>query len=175
MLSLGTTGRFTVILIALGITALATVTAVAEREATTSPQVVSGDRLTRQQFDALPDSALIEFKGRRTTKASIRAREAQSRDAARKVQALAQQSRAEFQQRLVQFEQERKAKHETDKAKATGEFARLSRANSQQLKAIEAEAAQLQERSKRASPAEKGQIEQRAEQLLQQLQSLERR
>ena len=175
MLALGTTGRITVILFAFGLTALATVTASAQREATSNPQVVSGDRLTRQQFDALSDSALIEFKGRRMTKASIRVKEAQSRDSAKTVQALAQQSRAEFQQRLVQYEQERKAKHETDKAKATGEYARLSQANSQRLKAIEAEAAQLQERSKRASPAEEGQIEQRAEQLRQQLQSLEQR
>lgn len=54
-----------------------------------------------------------------------------------------------------------------------GEFARLGPTDSQQLKSIEVEAARLHERSTRASPAEKAQIEQRANQLLQQLQGLE--
>ena len=167
-------GQITFILFAFGMLILATATASAERGAP-SPQVVSGDRLTKQQFEALPDSALIDFKGRRMTKADIRARVAQSLDMAEKVQALARQSRVEFKQHLIQFEQQRKTKLEIDKAKATGEFARLSQADSQQLKAIEVEAAQLQERSKRASPAEKAHIEQRANQLLQQLQRMEHR
>jgi mRNA-degrading endonuclease toxin of MazEF toxin-antitoxin module len=55
------------------------------------------------------------------------------------------------------------------------EFARLSQAQARQVKAIEVEAAQLQERSRRVSPAEKAQIEQRADQLLQQLYRLEDR
>ena len=168
-------GQITFILFAFGMLTLATATASAERRATPSPQVVSGEHLTKQQFETLPDSALIDFKGRRMTKADIRAREAQSLDMAEKVQALARQSRVEFKQHLIQFEQQRKTKLEIDKAKATGEFARLSQADSQQLKAIEVEAAQLQERSKRASPAEKAHIEQRANQLLQQLQGMEHR
>ena len=168
-------GPITFILFAFGILTLGTAAAIADREAATRPQTVSGDRLTKQQFEALPDSALIDFKGRRMTKADIRTREAQSLDTAEKVQALARQSRVDFKQHLIQFEQQRKTKLESDKAKAMGEFARLNQTNSQQLKAIEVEAAQLQERSKRASPAEKAQIEQRANQLLQQLQRLEHR
>jgi hypothetical protein len=109
------------------------------------------------------------------TKASIRAREAQDRDTAEKAQALARQSRLEFQQQLIQFDQQRKTKLEADKAKAMGEFARRSRAHSPQLKAIEVEAAQLQERSTRASPADKARIEERANQLLHQVQGLEHR
>jgi hypothetical protein len=175
MLSRGKIGQITFSLLASGILTLGSTAASAERAAAPSPQVVSGDHLTRQQFEALPESALIDFKGRRMTKASIRAREAQSHDTAEKIQALARQSRVEFEQRLIQFEQQRKTKLESDRAKATEEFARLSQADSQQLKAIEVEAAQLQERSKRASPAEKAQIEQRANQLLQQLQGLEHR
>jgi hypothetical protein len=175
MFSRGKIGQITFILFAFGILTLGTATASAETRATPSPQVVSGAQLTKQQFEALPDSALIDFKGRQMTKASIRARETQSHDTAEKVQALARQSRVEFQQRLIQFEQQRKTKLEVDKAKAMGEFARLSQANPRQLKAIEVEAAQLYERSKRASPADKAHIEQRANQLLQQLQGLEHR
>jgi len=150
-------------------------TASASAEGRTSSQVVSGNGLTRQQFEALPDTALIDFNGRRTTKARIRAKEAQSRDAAERVQALAQQSRAEFKQRLTRYEQERKTQLGVARTKAMEEFARLSQAQARQVKAIEVEAAQLQERSRRASPAEKVQIEQRADQLLQQLYRLEDR
>jgi flagellum-specific peptidoglycan hydrolase FlgJ len=175
MLSRGKIGPISFILFAFGILTLSTAPASADREAASRPQTVSGDRLTKQQFEALPDSALIDFKGRRMTKASIRAREAQSRETAEKAEALARQSRMEFQQQLIQFDQQRKTKLEVDKAKAMGEFARLRQADSRQLKAIEVEAAQLQELSKRASPAEKAHIEQRASQLLQQLQGLEHR
>jgi hypothetical protein len=173
MLSRGKIGPISFILFGFGILTLSTAPASADREAASRPQTVSGDRLTKQQFEALPDSALIDFKGRRMTKASIRAREAQSRETAEKAEALARQSRMEFQQQLIQFEQQRKTKLEIDKAKAMGEFVRRSQAHSPQLKAIEVEAAQLQERSKRASPAEKARIEQRANQLLQQVQGLE--
>ena len=50
----------------------------------------------------------------------------------------------------------------------------LAEMRSPQLEAIEQEAAQLWQRSQRASPAEQAQIEQRAGQLLQQLQQLGR-
>lgn len=175
MFSRGKIGQITFVLFASGILTLDTTMASAESRAAPSPQVVNGDQLTKQQFEALPDTALIDFKGRRMTKASIQAREAQGHDTAENVQTLARQSRVEFEQRLIQFEQQRKTKLEVDKAKAMGEFARLSQADSRQLKAIEVEAAQLYERSKRASSAEKAQIEQRANQLLQQLQGLEHR
>ena len=175
MFSPGKIGKATFILFVSGILTLGTATANAERGAAPSPQVVSGDHLTKQQFEALPDIALIDFKGRRMTKASIRAREAQSRDTAEKVKALARQSRVEFEQRLIQLEQQRKTKLEIDKAKSMGEFARLGPADARQLKAIEVEAAQLHQRSTRASPAERAHIEQRANKLLQQLQGLEHR
>jgi len=175
MFSRGKIDKTTFTLFVSGILSLGTATASAEREATPSPQVVSGDHLTKQQFEALPDIALIDFKGRRMTKASIRAREAQSRDTAEKVKALARQSRVEFEQRLIQLEQQRKTKLEIDKAKSMGEFARLGPADARQLKAIEVEAAQLHQRSTRASPAERAHIEQRANKLLQQLQGLEHR
>jgi hypothetical protein len=165
----------TFILLAFGTLAQSTAAERAELGAPPSPQVVRGDQLTKQQFEALPDTALINFKGQLMTKAQIRVRAAKSQEAMEKGHALARQTRAEFEQRLIHFEQQRKAKIQADKAKAMGEFARQSQAEARQLKAIEAEAAQLYKRSERASPAEKAQIEQRASQLLQQLQGMDHR
>lgn len=175
MLTQGKISKVTFILLTPGILIAGLTFARAERGTAPTPQVVSGERLTKQQFEALPDNALIEFKGQRATKASIRAREAQNRATAERMNALARQTRAEFEQRRIQFGQQRKAKLEADRAKAMAEFARLNQANSRQIKAIEVEAAQLQERSKRASTAEKARIEERAYQLLQQLRGLEHR
>ena len=173
MIFRGKSRQLSVILIASSILTLSTTSANAERGA--SPQVISGDGLTKQQFELLPDTALIDFKARRMTKANIRAREARGRIGAEKIAALADQNRIEFKQRLTQLEQQRKTQLEVERTKAIGEFARLNQAGTSQLKAIAVEAAQLQERSKRASSAEKAQIEQRAEQLLRQLQLLKHR
>jgi hypothetical protein len=167
--------HITFILLAFGTLAQGTAAEPSERGAAPGSQMVRGDQLTKQQFEALPDTALIDFKGQRITKAQIRVREAKSQETAEKVRALARQSRAEFEQRLIHFEQQRKAEIHADKAKAMGEFARQSQAEARQLKAIETEAAQLYKRSERASPAEKAQIEQRASQLLQQLQGMDHR
>ena len=142
------------------------------------PQVIRGDQLTKQQFEALPDTAVIELRGQRMTKAQIRAKAAKSQEAMAKGQAVARQTEAQFEQRRIQFEQQQQAKLQTDNAKAMVEFTRQSQAGAtpqaRQLEAIQEEAAQLYERSKRASPAEQAQIEQRAGQLLQQLQQLGR-
>jgi hypothetical protein len=136
-------------------------------------EVVRGDQLTRQQFEALPDTAVIEFKGKRMTKAEIRVKAANSQEAMAKVQAVARQIEAQFEQRRIQIERQQQAKIRADKAKAMAEFTRQSDAGTtpqaRQFEAIQKEAAQLYERSKRASPTEQAQIEQRARQLLQQL------
>jgi hypothetical protein len=175
MFSRGNIVQITFILFAFGTLTQGTAAERAEPGAAPSPQVVRGDQLTKQQFDALPDTAQIDFKGQRMTKARMRVREAKSQETAEKVRALARQSRAEFQQRLIHFEQQRKAKIQADAAKAMGEFTRQSQAEARQFKAIEAEAAQLYKRSEHASPAEKAQIEQRASQLLHQLQGMDHR
>jgi hypothetical protein len=165
--------HITFILLAFGTLAQGTAAEPSEPGAAPGSQVVRGDQLTKQQFEALPDTALINFKGQQMTKAQIRVRATKSQEAMEKGHALARQTRAEFEQRLIHFEQQRKAKIQADKAKAMEEFARQSQAEARQLKAIEAEAAQLYKRSEGASPAEKAQIEQRASQLLQQLQEMD--
>jgi len=146
-----------------------------------APQVLKSDALTKQQFDQqlkrLPDNAVIESKGQKMTKAQIRALAAQK---GQQNQARAQtglnQAGVAFEQRRSQLEQQHQAKLQADGAKAMAEFTRLSLAPavSAQREVIQQEAAQLFQRSKTASPAEQAQIEQRAAQLLQQLQQLGR-
>ena len=132
------------------------------------PQVIRADQLTKQQFDQqlkrLPDTAVIEFQGRRLTVGEIRAKSAQrDRELIAKAQAASRQAQAAFEQRRAQFLQQQQAKLQADNAKATAELARLRQpagpGRSPQLEAIEQEAAQLF---------------QRAAQLLQQLQQMGR-
>lgn len=170
--------RSTFLVLAFGILAQGTGRQPAEAGGAPGPQVLRGGQLTKQQFEALPDTAVIEVKGQRMTKAQIRAKAAKSQEAMAKGQAVARQTEAQFEQRRIQFEQQQQAKLQADNAKAVAEFTRQSQASgpaaSPQLDAIQEEAAQLHERSKRASPAEQAQIEQRAGQLLQQLQQMGR-
>ena len=178
------TAGLTILSLALGLVANAANPAPAGAGGGVSaPQVLKADTLTKQQFEQqlkrLPDNAVIESKGQRMTKAQIRALAAQKGQANQaKAQAALSQANAAFEERRAQLEQQHQAKLQADNAKAMAEFTRQSQAGgpaaSLQLEAIQEEAAQLFERSKRASPAEQAQIEQRAAQLLQQLQQMGR-
>jgi len=165
--------RSTFIVLALGILAQGTGRQPAEAGGAPGPQVLRADQLTKQQFEVLPDTAVIEFKGQRMTKAQIQAKATKSKEAIAKVQAAARDAQAKFQTRLAQFLQQQQAKLQADNAKAMAEVARL--AQSVRLQAIQQEAAQLWQRSQGTlSPAQRVQDEQRAGQLLQQLQQMGR-
>jgi hypothetical protein len=161
--------RSTFIVLALGILAQGTGRQPAEAGGTPGPQVLRADQLTRQQFEVLPDTAVIESKGQRMTKAQIQTKAMKSKEAIAKVQASARDAQAKFEKRLAQFLQQRQAKLQADNAKAMAEVARL-----RQVAAIEEEGAKLWQRAQRAAPAERAQIEQRARQLLQQFQQIGR-
>lgn len=171
MITVANVGRSTILVLALGLIVNSAGPRPAEAGEAPGPQVLRADQLTRQQFKRLPDSAVIEFKGQRMTKAQIRAR------AAQKAQEAMAKTQVAARQRLVQFEQVQARLH-AENAKVQAELARLRQAHAtpqaRQVEAIEQEAAQLWQRSQRASPAERAQIEQRAAQLLQQLQQLGR-
>jgi len=139
-----------------------------------APHVLRADQLPKKQFDQqlrqLPDSAVIESQGKRFTVGEIRARAAQRRrEMAAKAQASAAQAKARLEAGRAEFLQQQQAKLQADNAKTMAEFGRL-----RQVAAIEQEAAQLFQRSQRAAPGERAQIEQRAGQLLQQLQQMGR-
>jgi ABC-type bacteriocin/lantibiotic exporter with double-glycine peptidase domain len=157
--------HITFVVLALGTQGQGTAREPDKAGAVPGPQVVRGDKLTKEQFEALPDTAIIEFKGKRMTKAEIRARAAKSQEAMATAKAVALQAKAEFEQRRIQIEREQQAKIQADKAKAMAEFER----HAATTKAIQKEAAELYERSKRASPTERAEIDKRAHQLLLQL------
>jgi hypothetical protein len=94
-----------------------------------------------------------------------------------KAKTAAATAQAAFEADRAKFLQGQKAKLEAENAKVRAEVSRLRQqrpapAQSPQLDAIRREAGQLLERSKTASPAERAQIDQRAAQLLQQLQQM---
>jgi hypothetical protein len=92
-------------------------------------QPLTAETLTKQQFEQqlkrLPDSAVIESKGQRMTKAQMRALAAQKGQAQQaKAKAALAQANAAFEQRRLQLEQQHRAKLQADHAKALAEFRR---------------------------------------------------
>jgi hypothetical protein len=141
-------------------------------------RVIRGEGLTRPQFEALHDSATIEFRGTRITAGELRAKMRQSnlqRQAAS--QAAAAQAAPRFEAYRATFLQKQQAELQAASAKFQAELARLRQASASapppQHEGILNEAIQLQERAKTAPPAEQVQIEQRALQLHQQIQRLQ--
>ena len=141
-------------------------------------QPLKAEQLTKEHFDRLSDTQPIEIKGQRMTAGKIRANMRQARaEAEAKAKVAAAKVQAEFEAERTKFLQAQKAKLEAENAKVRAEVTRLRQqqpapAQSPQLDAIRREAGQLLERSKTASPAERAQIEQRAAQLIQQLQQM---
>jgi len=132
-------------------------------------KVLKGEQLTKEQFKALPDNAVIEFKGQQKTKGQIIAEEEQkSKQALAKLKNV---SKPQFEAARAKFLQEQKAKLDADNAKAKAEFERMKTKFSKYAE-IKNEAMQLQGKSKTAPPAEQEQIEKRANELLQQLEAL---
>jgi len=139
------------------------------------PTVINLKSLTNKQIRALPNTAVVEFQGKPTTMGALRALEAEARKATlAKAQAAATQAKARAAARRAQFLQQQAAELQAIHAKARVEVARLRQASAvtpvTQQEAIRNEAIQLMQRAKTASPAEQVQIEQRAGQLLKQLQ-----
>ncbi len=143
--------------------------------------VLNVDKLTarqfREQLKTLPDDAVVERRGQRTTAGEIRAKmrlppgvaEARATALAARIEADATETEAKFRDDRAQFSEQQRARVEADNTKARAELARLRRAT-----AIEHEAAQLWQRSRAASPQERAQIDQRAKVLLQELEQAER-
>jgi len=131
------------------------------------------ERLTKQQFDALPNNAMIEFKGKRIPKADIQARAAKRKEAMAKVPAAASKAREKFDQRRTEFEKKQQEKITADNQKVKAEFAKLGKdagsGPDARRASIENEASELSARYKTASATEKAQIDRRANELLREL------
>jgi len=133
------------------------------------------EQLAKGQFRTLPDHAEIELPdGTRTTAGVLRSRTRQRIQESRaRAHAAAVQVPAEFVARRARFLEAQQAKIRAQNDQAWAEFTHHSgnagRGGLAQREAIHQEALQLLEHAKTASPDEKVQIEQRAGQLLRQL------
>jgi hypothetical protein len=142
------------------------------------PQIFKIEQMTKDQFKALPDSAIIEFKGKQMTKGQfISEMNQKSREMAEKAKAeIKSKGMAEFEARRAKLLQQEKQRIAANNAKARAEFERLkqqaSSAKAKQFAAIRQEAIQLNNKSKNANPAEQAQIEKRAGELIQELKQL---
>jgi hypothetical protein len=133
-------------------------------------QNIRGAELTPQQFQSLPDNAVIEYDGKQSTAGELRARARQQKAALATEIAALDKSQREGEGKRAKFLQDRKAKLDAENAKVATELARL-RQSGGIPENVKQETNQLRERSKNAkTDAEKAQIEQRAGELLRQLQ-----
>ncbi len=135
------------------------------------------EKMTKEQYEKLPDTAMIDVKGRQITKGQYRSemkQKAEQRlEKARPV--MSGKAKANFEAVRAQFLKDEKAKLDAHNGKVTAEFERLRQGgaeSSSRLKAIQDEANQLSIRSRTASPSEKAQIDKRAGELLQQIKQL---
>jgi hypothetical protein len=139
------------------------------------PGVISGKHLTKAQFESLPDNAVIDIRGTRTTAGELRAKLRQQEvQALARAQELAAETQAAFPAYRTKFLQDERARVKTNGAKAWAEFTRWRQAQATvpgaPEDAIAEEAIELMTRARTASPAEQIEIEQRARELEKRLQ-----
>jgi hypothetical protein len=135
--------------------------------------VIAAKGPTKQQFNALPDNAIFEYKGRRLTKGQFlaNASRAHATASARREAALSQ-NRARFEGFRTKFLSDQHARLQTKNARLYAELTRIHQvqvAMSPQRQALERETRDISTRSRNASPAERAQLNQRAAMALRQL------
>jgi hypothetical protein len=133
------------------------------------------EKMTKEQYEKLPDTAIIDVKGRQITKGQYRSEIKQKRELAKARPATSSEAKANFEAARAQFLKDEKAQLDTHNARVNAEFERLrqkSAESSSRLKSIQDEANQLSIRSRTASPSERAQIDKRAGELLQQIKQL---
>jgi hypothetical protein len=143
------------------------------------PRVVNVDQMNRRQFremlKTLPDATLIELKGERITAAELRANMRVSDAAARSLMQqmtptahFGRHAEVKLQVRRAEFLRQTQAKLESENARAQAELARLRR-----VAAIEQEATELWQRARTTSAEERRRIDERAAQLLKELEGIQ--
>lgn len=139
-------------------------------QARPSNVIITVSGLTKPQFDALPDNAIVMQKGTRITKGEINARAEKARADAT---ALRQQRVRDFQAHRARVLSDEQAKLRAKNAKLWAELARLHQIQvasmTPQRQALYREASDISARSRNASPAEREQLNQRAAMALEQL------
>jgi ABC-type phosphate transport system auxiliary subunit len=147
-------------------TAAAPWTAYAAEAETFNIGNLGNTNISKEQFKALPDTAVLEVQGRRMTKAQINSELKSLRLKNRRAA-----SPGNLQAVQAKFHKEWLAEINADDAKVKARLANL-RQNAAKINSIQQETLQLNNRFRTASPAEKQQMEKRAEELLRQLKQL---
>jgi hypothetical protein len=135
-------------------------------------QVIKIERLTKDQFNALPDNAVIEVNGVQMTKQQlIMANKQKKNELINQLKLNVPKTQVEAAQ--TKFLQEQKNKLDAENARIKSAFesqVKLTGTDSTaKFTAIQKEAIELFTKSKNATPAEQQQIEQRAKELTEQL------
>jgi hypothetical protein len=135
-------------------------------------QVIKIEGLTKDQFNALPNNAVIEVNGVQMTKQQIIASKKQNKN--EPINKLKNNStKSQFEAAKTKFLQEQQNKLNAENAKFKAAFdsqVKLTSADSvAKFNTIQKEAIELFNKSKNATPVEQQQIEQRAKELTDQL------
>jgi len=90
------------------------------------PEAVPAEKLTKEQFQALPPEAMIDFKGKRMTKADfLNNRSAQAEQFQKRLEELKAKAQEEAEARRTAFLQDEKNKLEEGNKKVQAEIDRL--------------------------------------------------
>ena len=90
------------------------------------PEAVPAEKLTKEQFQALPPEAMIDFKGERLTKADfLKKRSAQAEQFQKRLEELKAKAQEEAEARRTAFLQDEKNKLEEGNKKVQAEIDRL--------------------------------------------------
>ena len=135
------------------------------------PAVVSADRLSKEQFKALPPDAMIDFKGERMSKRVFLQRRAEEfAQAVRQAQDMKTRAQAQFMTRRKAFLENEQAKLKAANKKVQAEVDRLVAAdNSSHGKdwgARKRQAAQILAQAAKATPEHRAELERKANDLL---------
>jgi hypothetical protein len=132
-------------------------------------QYVKIDRMTREEFDKLPDEQIVELEGERTTKRELRRR-------AKAAQATLDR---EVERRRTEFANAERMRQDARNARAWGELNRLQLraldpAYAEQRRKLVQEMTELAERSQKATSDGQARLEREAGDLLRRLHELTR-
>jgi len=137
-------------------------------------QVIKVESLTKDQFKALPDNAVIEVKGVQMTKQQLIALQKQKRNELVKL-TKTDMAKPQFEAAKTKFYQGQQNKLNSENARVKATFdsqSQLNSSNAVKFTSIQKEAMELSNKSKNATPEQQQQIEQRAKELVDQLKQM---
>jgi len=136
-------------------------------------QVFKANGLTKAQFNALPDNAVIEVNGVQMTKQKLLTLKRQKNESISMPKTL--MAKPQFEAAKTKFLQGQQNKLNAENVRVKAAFdsqTKLNSSNAVKFTAIQKEAMELSNKSKNATPEQQQQIEQRAKELIDQLKQM---